>query len=138
MKEKYADTIRKKVEAAKNPQPAKKKPLFFLNKWNSLLWPLLISPFITLIYAPINRHVMLPLLGSGRIYEDSQGNLVENYFSANSAARILFYVLLIVPQLLMFRTTRRLSKKARTALLIGAAVMNLITAAVFLEFTLWE
>ena len=138
MKQKYADTIRQKVEAAKNPTPPQKKPVFFLSRWNAILWPLLITPFFTLLYSPINQNIVLPHLGSGRIYEDLQGNLVENYFSANSFARILFYLLLVLTELLMFRTTRNLSKKARTALLIAASVMNLIMGIVFLEFTLWE
>ena len=138
MKQKYADTIRLKVEAAKNPTPPKKKPPFFLSSWNALLWPLLITPFFTLIYSPINQNIVLPWLGSGRMYEDLQGNLIENYFSANSLARILFYILLLLTEILIFRTTRKLSKKARTVLLIAASLMNLIMGIVFLEFTLWE
>ena len=139
MEQKYADTIRKKVEAGKNPPPAPpKKPVFFLYRWNAVLWPLLISPLFTLIYAPINRNVTLPMLGSGRPYEDMNGQLVEEYFSANSAARILFYLLLLTTELLLVRTTRGISRGRRTALLIGATLLNLIMGILFLEFTLWE
>ena len=138
MKEKYADTIRKKAEAAKNPPPKENKPVFFLYRWNALLWPLLLSPIFTLIYAPINRHIVLPQLGSGRPYEDLAGNLIEDYFSANSAAMILFYLLLIVTELFMIKTSKGLSRGKRTALLIAASIMNLIMGIVFLEFTLWE
>ena len=139
MKEKYADTIRKKVEAAKNPPPTPpKEPVFFLTRWNRRLWPLFVSPLFTLIYAPVNRYVSLPKLGSGRPYEDMQGNLVENYFSANSLARIFFYLLLILTELLLIRTTRGLSRGKRTGLLIAATVLNLVMGVFFLEFTLWE
>ena len=139
MKEKYADTIRKKVEAAKNPPPPPpKEPVFFLTRWNRRLWPLFLSPLFTLIYAPINRCVSLPKLGSGRPYEDINGNLVENYFSANALARVLFYVLLILTELLLIRTTRGLSRFKRTVLLIIATILNLMMGIFFLEFTLWE
>lgn len=138
MKEKYADTIRKKVEAAKNPPVTETKPALFLFRWNALLWPLLISPVFTLIYAPINRYVTLPLLGSGRPYEDMAGNLIEDYFSANSAARILFYLLLIISEFCLFKTAKPLSRGKRIALLITGTIMNLIMGIVFLEFTLWE
>lgn len=139
MKEKYADTIRKKAEAAKNPPPPKApEPLFFLTSWNRRLWPLFLSPLFTLIYAPINRYVSLPKLGSGRPYEDMQGQFVEQYFSANSLARILFYVLLILTELLLIRTTRGLSRSKRTGLLITATILNFIMGIFFLEFTLWE
>ena len=138
MKEKYADTIRKKVEAAKNPPPKETKPAFFLFRWNALLWPLLISPAFTLIYAPINRYVTLPMFGSGRPYEDMAGNLIEDYFSANSAARILFFLLLIITELCWFKTTKGISRGKRIALMIAGTIMNLIMGIVFLEFTLWE
>lgn len=138
MKEKYADTIRKKAEAAKNPPPKAPEPLFFLTSWNRRLWPLFLSPLFTLIYAPINRYVSLPKLGSGRPYEDMQGQFVEQYFSANSLARILFYVMLILTELLLIRTTRGLSRSKRTGLLITATVLNFIMGIFFLEFTLWE
>ena len=138
MKEKYADTIRKKVEAAQNPPVTETKPALFLFRWNALLWPLLISPVFTLIYAPINRYVTLPLLGSGRPYKDMAGNLIEDYFSANSAARILFYLLLIISEFCLFKTAKPLSRGKRIALLITGTIMNLIMGIVFLEFTLWE
>ena len=139
MKEKYADTIQKKVDAAKNPPTApKKEPLFFLFGWNKRLWPLFLSPLFTLIYAPINRYISLPKLGSGRPYEDMQGQFVEQYFSANSLARILFFALLILPELLLIRTTHGLSKSKRTVLLVTATLLNFIMGIFFLEFTLWE
>ena len=138
MKEKYADTIRKKVESAQNPPMTETKPALFLFRWNALLWPLLISPVFTLIYAPINRYVTLPLLGSGRPYEDMAGNLIEDYFSANSAARILFYLLLIISEFCLFKSAKSLSRGKRIALLITGTIMNLIMGIVFLEFTLWE
>lgn len=139
MKEKYADTIRKKVEAAKNPPPPpSKEPMFFLTSWNRRLWPLFLSPLFTLIYAPINRYISLPKLGSGRPYEDMQGQFVEQYFSANSLARILFYALLILTELLLIRTTHGLSKSKRTVLLVTATLLNFIMGIFFLEFTLWE
>ncbi len=139
MKEKYADTIRKKVEAAKNPPPKPKiEPIFFLTRWNKRLWPLFLSPLFTLIYAPINRYVSLPLFGSGRPYEDMNGQLVEDYFSANSLARILFYLLLIATEILLVRTTKGLTRGKRTLLLIGTAILNLMMGILFLEFTLWE
>jgi hypothetical protein len=66
------------------------------------------------------------------------GNLIEDYFSANSAARILFYLLLILTELCLFKTTKPLSRGKRIALLIAGTIMNLIMCIVFLEFTLWE
>ena len=139
MKEKYADTIRKKVEAGKNPQQQPpKKPIFFLYRWNALLWPLFVSPVFTLLYAPINRYISLPKVGSGRPYESMDGVLVEDYFSANSLARILFYCLLTVTELLLIKTTKGLSRGKRTLLLVGTTVLNLMMGILFLEFTLWE
>lgn len=144
MKEKYADTIRKKAEQAnalpgKNPPPTpKKQPVFFLTRWNKRLWPLFLSPIFTLLYAPVNRYVSLPSLGSSRPYENMDGVLVEDYFSANSLARILFYLLLIVTELLLIKTTRGLSRGKRIVLLITATVLNLMMGIFFLEFTLWE
>lgn len=138
-KQKYADTIRQKVDAAKNPTPPPpKKPLFFLNRWNTRLWPLFLSPLFTLLYAPFNRYVSLPKFGSGRPYEDMNGALIENYFSANSLARILFYLLLIATEALLIRTTAGMSRGKRVLLLIGATILNLVMGVVFLEFTLWE
>ncbi len=139
MKQKYADTIQKKFDAAQNPPPKKeKKPVFFLTRWNKLLWPLFCSPLFTLLYAPVNRYVSLPMLGSGRPYEDMDGVLVESYFSANSLSRILFFLLLTVTQLLLVRTTKGVSRGRRTALLVIGTVLNLVMGVVFLEFTLWE
>ncbi len=138
MKEKYADTIRKKCEAAKNPPPKEDKPLFFLTSWNRLLWPLFLSPLFTLLYAPINRCVSLPMFGSGRPYEDRNGVLVEDYFSANSLARILFYLLLVTTELLLVKTTKGISRGKRIALLSAATILNLLMGILFLEFTLWE
>lgn len=137
-KVKYSDTIREKCEK-KNEVPVQNpKPVFFLNRLNALLWPLFLSPLFTVLYAPVNRSVMLPKLGSGRPYVDMNGALVENYFSANSLSRILFYLLLAATEVLLFRTTRTLSKKKRIPTLIGATLLNLILGVVFLEFTLWE
>ncbi len=143
MKQKYADTIQKKFDKKKNPPPPKQeKPVFFLTRWNRLLWPLFISPVFTLLYAPVNRYVSLPKLGSGRPYEDMNGMLVEDYFSANSLSRILFFLLLITTEFLLIKTTRGISRGKcrcrRIALLIVATVLNLVMGIVFLEFTLWE
>ncbi|MBQ7301878.1 MAG: hypothetical protein IJW77_18770 [Clostridia bacterium] len=138
MKEKYADTIRKKAEAGRSPKPPQKKPVFFLTRWNRRIWPLFLTPLFTLLYAPVNRYVTLPLLGSGRAYVDMNGFLIESYFSANSAARILFYLLLITVEVLLFRTTRGMPRVQRVLLLIGATILNLLLGVVFLEFTLWE
>ncbi|MBE6657763.1 MAG: hypothetical protein E7604_04875 [Ruminococcaceae bacterium] len=136
---KYADTIRHKVDAAKQPPMQKtQKPVFFLYRWNAILWPLLISPLFTLLYSPINRYITLPLFGSGRPYEDMDGTLIETYFSANSVARILFYLLLLATELLLIKTTHGISRRKRIALLITATLLNLVMGAVFLEFTLWE
>ena len=66
------------------------------------------------------------------------GFLIESYFSANSAARILFYLLLITVEVLLFRTTRGMPRVQRVLLLIGATILNLLLGVVFLEFTLWE
>lgn len=139
MKEKYADTIQKKVDAAKNPPTApKKEPLFFLFGWNKRLWPLFLSPLFTLIYAPVNRYMSLPLLGSGRPFEDENGLLVGEYFSANSLARILFYLLILTTEILLFKTTKGLPRLQRSFLLIAATLLNLMMGILFLEFTLWE
>lgn len=137
-KKKYADTIREKCEGKTAPAKPAQKPLFFLNRPNALLWPLFLSPLFTLLYAPVNRHVILPLLGSGRPYVDMDGVLVEEYFSANSLARILFYLLIAATAILLLRTTRGLSKKIRIPLLIVSALLNILLGIVFLEFTLWE
>ena len=139
MKEKYADTIQRKVDAAKNPPPApKKEPLFFLTRWNRRVWPLFLAPLFTLIYAPVNRYVSLPTFGSGRPYEDMNGVLVEEYFSANSLARILFYLLLLTTEFLLVRTTKGLTRGKRILLLTGTTVLNVMMGILFLEFTLWE
>ena len=140
MKEKYADTIRKKVEAAKNP-PTPKTPhrfRFKLNRFNRRLWPLLISPLFTLLYMPVNRYVSLPLFGSGRAYTDMEGVLVEQYFSANSVARILFWLLIAAVEYLLFRTSASMERAKRIWFMIGCTVLNIVMGVFFLEFTLWE
>ncbi|MBQ1282011.1 MAG: hypothetical protein IIY16_07185 [Oscillospiraceae bacterium] len=140
MKEKYADTIRKKVEAAQNPPSpkAREKFRFKLNRFNRLSWPLLISPLFTLLYMPVNRYVSLPLFGSGRAYTDMEGALVEQYFSANSVARILFWLLLAVTSYLLFHTSAAIPRTKRILFMIGCTVLNIIMGVFFLEFTLWE
>ena len=137
-KVKYSDTIRQKCEN-KNEIPAQdKKPLFSLNRINALLWPLFLSPLFTVLYAPVNRRITLPKLGSGRPFVDMKGVLVEDYFSANSLSRIFFYLLIAATEILLVRSTRGISTKKRIPLLIGATLLNIILGVVFLEFTLWE
>ncbi len=138
MKQKYADTIRAKVEAGKHPAPKKEDVPFRPNAFNRLFWPILISPAFTLLYIPVNRYITLPLFGSGRPYTDLSGEYIENYFSANSVALILFYLLLAASEILIFHTSKKLPKWKRTFFFIGCTVINLLTAILFLEFTLWE
>jgi len=138
MKEKYADTIRKKAEAAKHPPKTPKKPIFFMMRFNRRLWPLILSPLFTLLYYPVNRYVILPKFGSGRAYVDMNGALIENYFSANSVALILFYLLLLTTEVLLIRTSRGMKTWQRVLFFIGTAILNCIMGFVFLEFTLWE
>ncbi|MBQ8578411.1 MAG: hypothetical protein IJ449_10685 [Clostridia bacterium] len=144
-KQKYADTIRRKAEAApptKTPTEELSKneqlPLFRLNRFNRLFWPLVISPLFTLLYSPVNRYVMLPKLGSGEVYTDMDGNLVEDYFSANSMARVLFWILLALTELLLIRCLRHVRGWKKIPVIFLGTVMNLVVGMFFLEFTLWS
>ena len=138
MKEKYADTIRKKAVAAKQLPQNTKKPIFFVTRFNRRLWPLIISPLFTLLYYPVNRYVMLPKFGSGRAYVDMNGALIENYFSANSVALILFYLLIVTTEILLVRTSRSMKLWQRVLFYLGTAILNCIMGFFFLEFTIWE
>ena len=138
MKQKYADTIRTKVEAGTHPTQKVNRAPFRPNPFNRLFWPILISPVFTLLYTPLNRYIVLPLLGSGRPYTDLSGKYIEDYFSANSVALILFYLLFAASEFFIFRTSKKLTRWKRLIFLIGCTVINLLTAILFLEFTLWE
>ncbi|MBP3918850.1 MAG: hypothetical protein J6I50_06730 [Clostridia bacterium] len=134
----YADTIRKKMEKETEMKTVPKKPALHLNRFNQLFWPLILFPIFTLLYIPINRYIMLPKLGSGRPYVNLSGQLVEQYFSANTAAHILFLVLLLITEFLLFRTLRVIHGWKKALLCIAVTVLNVAAGLLFLEFTLWS
>ena len=138
MKERYADTIRKKVDAGRNPASKPKQPLFRMNRLNRWFWPLLLFPAFTLVYTPINHYIALPLFGSGRPHINAFNELVYPVFSANALARILFWLIFSVTELLLIRISLRLDLKKRIAYLIGCTLMCILMGIVFLEYTLWE
>ena len=90
-----------------------KNGAFFLTGFNKQFLHLLLNPLFTLFYIPVNRYVMLPKLGSGREYTDMDGNLVTEYFSANTLSKILFYVLFLTTLALSVMRCKKLHKGKR-------------------------
>ncbi|MGM9625963.1 MAG: hypothetical protein ACI3XM_09695 [Eubacteriales bacterium] len=107
------------------------------NRFNRLLWPLVVTPLFTLLYYPVNRYVMLPKLGSGKPYVDMSGVLVESYFSANTMALFLFWLLLAATEFLLIRSSGAVHGWKRVLLLLFCTLMNIVTGFFFLEFTVW-
>ena len=118
-------------------QTTQEKPRIRLNAVNRRLWQLLIIPLFTLIYSPINRLIVLPKLGSGEPYVDVAGNVVTDYFSANTLAVILLVILILLTGFLSVWNTRGMKIVPRIALLAGCACVVFLTSFVFLLITLW-
>lgn len=111
---------------------------FRLNTFNRLFLHLLITPVFTLLYAPVNRYVMLPKLGSGAPYVNMAGELVESYFSANTMVRILFYLLTALTLGLTAYRARSFHGWRRVVFVL-LSVLGCITAGlIFLEFSVWD
>ncbi len=110
-----------------------------LTRINRAFMQLLLFPFFTFLYMPVNRYVILPKLGSGEPYTDMSGAIVENYFSANSLARILFYVLLAVELFFSAKYAKNgLRGWKRWGYLLLCLLFSIIGGVFFLEFTLWS
>ncbi len=97
----------------------------------------MLAPLFTVLYYPVNRYVMLPRLGSGRPYVNMDGILVEDYFSANTVAKLLFYLLVLVTCLLSLRASKGLSGRRRAVYLVFCFAISLLGGLLFLEFSLW-
>lgn len=110
-----------------------------LNRINSLFWHLLITPLSGLLYFPINRYIILPRLGNGEPYVDIDGNLIEQYFSANQAALIAAVLAEAVTVYFTVRTFKKLTERwQKTAYFIFCILFSLLTMVLFLEFSLWS
>lgn len=110
-----------------------------LTRFNRAFLQLLFFPIFTFLYMPVNRYIVLPKLGSGEPYTDMTGAIVENYFSANSVARILFYVILAVALLFSIKYAKdELRGWKRWGYLLLCVVFAVIGGLFFLEFTLWS
>ncbi|MBQ4290582.1 MAG: hypothetical protein II719_05240 [Clostridia bacterium] len=118
--------------------PAEKREGIRLNAVNRRVWQLLIIPLFTLIYSPVNRLIVLPKLGSGEPYVDMNGQVVTDYFSANTLAVILLVLLILLTGFLSVWNTRRMKWPARIAVLAGCAAVVFFTSFVFLLITLWH
>ncbi len=76
-KPKYQKKI-KRQHAQKNQQAAERfaqthHGLLSLNRFNTLILHLFLTPVMTLIYYPLNRYVFLPLLRDGQPYISTNG-----------------------------------------------------------------
>ena len=118
--------------------PAGKREGIRLNAVNRRVWQLLIIPLFTLIYSPVNRLIVLPKLGSGEPYVDMNGQVVTDYFSANTLAVILLVLLILLTGFLSVWNTRGMKWPARIAVLAGCAAVVFFTSFVFLLITLWH
>ncbi len=115
-----------------------KQTSFFLTRFNRLFLQLYLTPLVTLIYAPINRYIVLPKLGSGRPYQDMNGVWIDTYFNANDVARILFYLVLAASLVLTIRQSMQFHGWKRAGYLILCTLISLVTGVAFLEFTVWS
>lgn len=134
MKQKSSDTNQPAQQKRTAPSPS---PFVRFNRFNRLFWPLIVTPLFTLLYSPVNRYIMLPRLGSGKPYVDMKGALVESYFSANTMALLLFWLLLAATELLLIRSSRTVHGWKRVLLFLFCTLMNIVTGFFFLEFTVW-
>ena len=110
-----------------------------LNRLNRLFAHLLITPFATLIYYPLNKNIVLPTFGSGAPYTAISGKLVDRYFSANHFTLITAVCLLTLTVILSVRLSRSIRKPpVRILYLTGCILMGFLTFICFLEFSLWS
>ena len=119
-------------------KPQKPSPIR-LTRFNRAFLQLLFFPIFTFLYMPINRHIVFPKLGSGAPYTDMHGAIIENYFSANSVVRILFYVILAAELFFSVKYAKdELHGWKRWGYLLLCAVFSLIGGFFFLQFSLWS
>ena len=110
-----------------------------LTKFNRIFWPLLIMPIGILCYYPLNRYILLPAFGDGTPYQNSTGEWVEQYFSANQCALIgsaLFAAAMLFFGIRALRAVRR--RPLRIVLIVAECFWALFCIVLFLEFSLWS
>ncbi len=137
-KTKYADTIRIKADSTAEQPHTAKKPMVRLNAFNRLFCAALFAPAAAIVYYPFNRYIAVPKLGTGAPYVDMNGALIEDYFSANTLARILFYLLFAASEFLLIRNAGAVHGWKKIAVLFLGTLLNLIGGILFLEFSLWR
>ncbi len=141
-KPKYQKKI-KRQHAQKNQQAAERfaqthHGLLSLNRFNTLILHLFLTPVMTLIYYPLNRYIFLPLLRDGQPYISTNGETIEHYFSASSLAWLVGAVLSILTLILSVRRALGIERMGRRVLyLIMCLYVTLLTFFLFLNFSLW-
>lgn len=108
-----------------------------LRRFNGTLWQLLITPLALLCYRPMNEYIFLPKFGSGKPYVDMQGELVTDYFSANTLAQWVSALLFVLTVILSVRNTRTLHGWKRAGVLFVCTAVGLVSSVLFLDYTLW-
>ena len=108
-----------------------------LSRFNRMLWQLLITPAVLLLYRPLNEHIFLPKLGSGAPYIDMDGTIITGYFSANSLSYWTAVLLFLLTAVLSVYNTRTLRGWKRIAVIMLCLLVALFAGALFLNYTLW-
>ncbi len=110
----------------------------FLHKYNRMILHLFLTPLFTLLYYPLNRYVMLPLLGDGSPYLNTKGETVEHYFSATHLAWLFAFLLTGITLYFSVRNTKRIQTVWKRILyLIICIYVTGVTFLLFINFSLW-